>query len=199
MEFLTAERYDFALAALLPGFLIFFIFLSFKKAPLPKVSSLFIASVIISFVYKLVLEFFLSFSFNFAVASEVARLVNLVLIPIGLGVLWATSFDSLREKLSKVGFHTRHPIPNAWDQAFANREGCWIIVHLNSGVKIRGSFIGQSLASSTNDERGIYLEHTYMYNVETEEWEEPKRKSSVLVTPSSIEHIEFIEAGEEYD
>lgn len=90
----------------------------------------------------------------------------------------------------------RHPIPNSWDQAFANRIGCWMIIHLKDGTKIRGEFSGNAHASSSSKERGIYLDTTYEYDY-IKGWIQPDKKCSVLVMSSSIDYIEFVNSGED--
>lgn len=169
----------------------FYTFLSFKKAPLPTVAQLFIASVILSFIYQVFLGAFTSIQVFRPVEAAFASLINFVIIPIVIGVIYALCFDWIRARLSSIGIHLRHPVPNAWDQAFGDRTGCWVIVYLNDGAIVRGEFAGGAHASSTNSERNLYLETTYDYK--NGEWVKPDRLSSVLIAPSSISRIEFVE------
>jgi len=195
MDFLSPERFEFAIQVLLPGFLITYLFFSLQKAPLPNLAFLTISSVIFSFTYQIVLDVLIDLNPFAAAPRSIARLVNLLLIPIFIGSLSAKYAEIMRHFFSKFGFHTRTIIPSAWDKAFSDRAPCWIIVHLEDGTKVRGEFDSLSVASSTPAERDFYINKVYDYV--DEEWVASDRENSVLLTASSILYIEFIGCDDE--
>ncbi len=196
IDLIEPENFDFALKALLPGFIIVYVYLSRKKAPLPATSKLIIASVVGSFLYDLLLRAILYFSPLPSVPQAVADGLNLAFWPLFIALLSAAFSERIRKIFSVLGFHLRSEIPSAWDFAFSDRKACWVIVHLKNGEKIRGEFSGNSLASSTPQERDLYIDVTYDYSLYGG-WVKPKRKTSVFISASTIESIEFIEPREE--
>lgn len=100
----------------------------------------------------------------------------------------------LRKLFAKFGLQIEHPIPTAWDYKFSKMSTPrWVTVTLVSGKRLRGYLGGNSMASSDEEFRDLYLELSYIQNEEGKPWEMLPCTDGVWISPDQIAYIEFLE------
>jgi len=104
--------------------------------------------------------------------------------------------DIISKTADLVNIRIENPIPTAWDYVLSRqRNPCFMIVTLIDGTHFYGYFGEDSLASSDNDYRDIYLEYIYVLNDTNEKWEIVPGKSALL-NADQIASIEIIRLEE---
>ena len=102
----------------------------------------------------------------------------------------------MRIAATHMNIRVENSIPTAWDYVMSNqRKPCFMLVTLNDGTHFQGHYGENSLASSDNDYRDIYLEYVYDID-ESGEWKLVPDKS-VLINANQIASIEIIELGDQ--
>lgn len=81
--------------------------------------------------------------------------------------------------------------PSAWDYKFSNMESEWVIVTLTDDSVVAGFMGSLSCASSSRDERDLYINEVYTIDKDNN-WEIAKNTDGILIKEKSIKHIEFI-------
>lgn len=101
------------------------------------------------------------------------------------------SKDVVRRAANHMRIRVENSIPTAWDYVMSNqREPCFMLVTLTDGTHFYGYYGEDSLASSDNNYRDIYLEYVYDID-ESGEWKIAHNKS-VLINANQIASIEMI-------
>lgn len=117
-------------------------------------------------------------------------IIFLVSVVIGLIISLVSNKGWIRSILQKVGIHTSHVIPTAWDYKFSKKEPRYVTVYLADGGIVFGYWGSNSFASSVRDNKDIYLEK--MYDVtESSEWVEIIQNKGIWISAESIKYIEF--------
>ncbi len=99
-----------------------------------------------------------------------------------------------RKLFAKYGLQIEHPIPTAWDYKFSKISAPrWVTVSLINGKRLRGYLGGNSMASSDEEFRDLYLELSYIQNGEGKPWEILPQTDGVWISPGQIAYIEFLE------
>ncbi len=80
--------------------------------------------------------------------------------------------------------------PSSWDYFFSKGKVCFIIVTMKNGAMIAGYYGEKSFASSSMDERDIYIEKGF-YIDENGKWIEDDESEGFYVNSKDIEYIEF--------
>lgn len=94
------------------------------------------------------------------------------------------SNDLIRKLASKLKINLEHPIPTGWEyKFFKQKEACWVIITLKTGICFRGYYGCNSLASSEQSYNDIFLELVYKEGKDGA-WELVERTAGVV-----IEHI----------
>ena len=114
--------------------------------------------------------------------------------PAGLGLLLGTLQQRgfVKTVLAWFGVSAIHPIPRAWDWAFATGRAGWALVTLKNGQRIAGLFGPGSFASSDPAHPDLYLEALYRIR-EDGPWEQVPFTDGVWIAPSEILAIEFLQ------
>lgn len=119
----------------------------------------------------------------------------LVILVVTVGIALIISVISnkgwVRSFLQKIGIHTIHITPTAWDYQFKREEPGYLIVYLEDGGIVYGYWGSKSFASSVRDSKDIYLEKIFDLS-EDKEWIEITSSKGVLIPEKSIKYIEFI-------
>lgn len=131
-------------------------------------------------------------------ASLLLVIVSSLITGLVLGLI--QSHCLVRKALKRTGLNVEHPIPTAWDFIFSTTNSpCFVIVTMDDGTKYYGYYGEESLASSDNDNRDIYIEHVYDLDNE-ENWIPAGNNRGVLINSSHVACIEFLEQeGEKYE
>ncbi len=69
--------------------------------------------------------------------------------------------DWLGKTFGLLRLNTLHPYDTGWDQAFSRRRGCLLRVTFKDGTNRYGIYGKRSLASTSPDERDVFLEEAY--------------------------------------
>lgn len=103
----------------------------------------------------------------------------------------------IRRIAKRLGLNIEHSVPTGWDFVFSKRDSpCFIIVSMDDGTKYYGYFGENSLASSDNDNRDIYIE--YIYDLDEDgSWKPASNCRGALINSSHISSVEFLEQEEE--
>lgn len=165
MELLTKENFEFAIVALLPGFIALACFLMAFRTRMPSSFYTIVLSVGISFFYINLLALGkLALDGGFASPKPLADFVNFIILPAILGYLVGVLWEWLSPKLRSVGIPVRSPIPTAWDFAFAKRSHCWVLVRFKSDREaIKGWYCGDSFVGTELRYRDIFLTQVHEY------------------------------------
>jgi hypothetical protein len=85
---------------------------------------------------------------------------------------------------------TISPIPTGWDWKFGRTEPCYVLVTLKDGTEVAGYFGKDSMASSDQDRKDLYLEKLYTVPA-SGPWQPVPRTSGAYIDGSQIAFIEF--------
>lgn len=112
--------------------------------------------------------------------------------PAALGLVLGINIQRnlVRGLLGRIGLFTVHVLPTAWDWKFAGAlEEQWVLVTLKNGISFAGLFGKESFASSSSDERDLYIQ--WIYDIDEDgTWSSPGRKG-VLISATEVSTIEF--------
>jgi hypothetical protein len=93
--------------------------------------------------------------------------------------------------LQKIGIHSSHIIPTAWDYHFRKNEHKYLTVYLQDGSTVFGYWGADSFASSLQGYKDIFLEKIFNLD-ENNQWIEIQQSKGVWVPVSTIKYIEFL-------
>lgn len=104
-------------------------------------------------------------------------------------VSWASLFRWVRswQCFQKV---MPHPTHTAWDFFFSRRQGCWMVVTLDTGEKIGGRYGSSSFVSSAPATE-IYLQEHWVVNEKGGLARQRVDTEGILILSKSIRAIEF--------
>ncbi|MEW9503216.1 DUF6338 family protein [Jeotgalibacillus marinus] len=129
---------------------------------------------------------------------SIVIIIGPAIIGFAVGVLSNTAWFQkwIKESFQMAGVHPIHTIPTAWDYKFSKvTEPKYVMINL-TGDRVIGGYYGEkSVASSTSNERDIFLEEAYEIDIKSGEW--TKKNTSILIKSNFIEAIEFVEGGQE--
>ncbi|MBS4221874.1 DUF6338 family protein [Lederbergia citrea] len=120
-------------------------------------------------------------------------LLIILIVTVGIALIISVISNKgwIRNFLQKIGIHTTHVTPTAWDYQFRREEPRYLIVYLEDGGIVCGYWGSESFASSIKDTKDLYLEKIFDLN-EDEEWIEITSSKGVWIPEKSIKYIEFI-------
>ncbi|MEK4222053.1 DUF6338 family protein [Bacillus sp. FSL W8-0116] len=120
-------------------------------------------------------------------------MVTIFLIPVIIALIISVISNKgwVRTILQKIGIHTIHVIPTAWDYQFRKDEHKYLIVYLEDGGIVFGYWGFASFASSIREDKDLYLEK--IFNVDdNNEWIEIPQNKGIWIPEKSIKYIEFL-------
>jgi hypothetical protein len=118
-------------------------------------------------------------------------LISPVVMGVATGILSQKEF--LRKLFNKACIKTVHSTPTAWEYKLFNTDySVWVKITLKDGDEILGLYGSKSFASSSAEERDLYIQQTMKLN-EKKEWQKIDRTDGILVKGDQIKYIEFIE------
>lgn len=126
-----------------------------------------------------------------AVESVWLRWTLIVVIFIIAPLSWPKLLDLLLAEAADNGWIlSRHR--TAWDDFFARRRPCWVIVHLADGRRIGGYFGSKSYATLFPQSGHIYIEELWTLNEETGAFETAVPDSNgILLRPGDYHFVEI--------
>ncbi|EQB37052.1 hypothetical protein M948_10265 [Virgibacillus sp. CM-4] len=198
---MTIDNLDvlfYTLIFVVPGFIIDSIYRTCVPQQDAKSESVLLRFLLFSSLnYSIVLPllFWISGIPYFKSNENVKLYVSLLIIFI-VSVLLALIISALTNKgwirtiLQKMGIHTTHVTPTAWDYQFKGEDPRYITVYLEDGGIVHGYWGSKSFASSIRDNKDLYLEKIFNVN-DKKEWIEIKENKGVWIPEKSIKYFEF--------
>lgn len=114
--------------------------------------------------------------------------------PIAIAVFW--------RKIREFNFFQKfapHPTGKPWDEYFSKKKTCWVIVNMNDGKKIGGSYGINSFASSYPYEEQIYIDEEWIINEEGSFDRRVEQTNGIIIFLKNADSIEFYYSGDEQD
>lgn len=183
-----------ALASILtPGLVFVGIRSAVSGGPKPELKDSLVLYAAMSAAYYAVAIPLFNWPNGLVLDHAVWTLLLYVIVPSVLGVAAAYEYQNqwVSKAASRVQLFLSHPVPAAWDFAFSElREGRFILVTLTDGSRIAGFFGSLSFASSSSQERDIYIESTWEFE-QDEKWIEVTPKRGMLLCGRDIRSIEM--------
>lgn len=105
-------------------------------------------------------------------------------------IIWVFIWRHLRTKEFFLR-NAPHPTKKPWDYLFAQRKPYWVEVFLKNGNVIAGLYANNSSASSAPAPEQIYLEETWVLDVDGKFERAIADTAGVIILTSEISHIEF--------
>lgn len=126
--------------------------------------------------------------------SSLFFLVIFVVGPAIVGLFLGVNVQKnlVRGVLGRLGLHTLHALPTAWDWRF-NRAVSeqWVLVTLKNGVQFSGLFGLESFAASSPNERDLYIQWLYDIDKEGNWFPVDERGKGLLISANEISTVEF--------
>ena len=129
-------------------------------------------------------------------------LVIFIFLPAFFGLLLGINVQRnfSRGVLTRIGIHTTHAFPTAWDWVFSRGVSeQLVLVTLKDGTQFSGLFGLESFASSIPNERDLYIQWLYDIDEEGNWFPVDEDGKGVLISASEISTVEFwpVEEDEE--
>jgi len=105
-------------------------------------------------------------------------------------IVWVLVWRHLRTKEFFLR-NAPHPTGKPWDFLFSQRKPYWVEVFLKNGTVIAGLYGKNSSASSAPAPEQIYLEETWLLDVDGKFDRAIVDTAGVIILTSEISHIEF--------
>lgn len=97
--------------------------------------------------------------------------------------------------LRELNFHPINPIPTGWDYKFSRTHlPSFVIVILKDGTNIHGWYGPNSMASSQEKDRDLYLEQLYTIDHQGK-WIASVKSEGIWIQGSEVKYIEFQKGG----
>lgn len=185
----SAEEISTITGILAPGIIILWVRSRFRDSVLPKMSEQALSYAIVSVTYNAAAYPFFHASIGISLPSWLWFALLNVFTPIIVGVafVFADNSEKFYEICDRLGLRPVHHEPTAWDKTFRKRTPCYVIVHLTDGSTVYGAWVGQSFASTTSNDRDLYLDQVF-----NEKWDVVDSARSMLICNGSIRMVEFI-------
>lgn len=81
--------------------------------------------------------------------------------------------------------------PSAWDFKFSSINSEWVIITLKNNQRVAGFMRNKSCASSSVNERDIYISEVFAIDKEGE-WHKVNRTDGIWIKLEEIIYIEFL-------
>ncbi|MDB5397252.1 MAG: hypothetical protein JWM91_4758 [Rhodospirillales bacterium] len=199
MKFETAADLFFVVSVFVPGFIYYAVLSAFVPArdTTSKETTL--------------LRLFIGTALNYGLCSPIIYLLLIGALfassPIARGITWLgiifvapiiialisarlSQARATKWVAGKLGLRSISPIPTGWDWIFGLEDPLYLIVTLTDGTKLAGFFGEDSMASSVDDRKDLYLEKAFTIP-ETGPWQEVPSSRGTYIEGSQIAFIEF--------
>ena len=120
--------------------------------------------------------------------------VVLFISPVGLAFFWKW----IREVKYFQKFAI-HPIGKPWDYYFSKKKTCWIVVKMNNGKQLGGSYGANSFASSYPNEEQIYIDEEWIINDDGGFERAVEQSAGIIIFLKDAESIMFYHSGDAID
>lgn len=118
--------------------------------------------------------------------------VVLFISPVGLAFFWKW----IREVKYFQKFAV-HPIGKPWDYYFSKKKTGWVIVNMNSGKKLGGSYGVNSFSSSYPHEEQIYIDEEWVINADDGFERVVEQSEGIIIFLKDAESVSFYYSGDE--
>jgi len=126
---------------------------------------------------------------GWAEVHPISYVLAMALIIFIMPALWPSIWLFMWRKFFHVAL--LDPTATAWDFAFGQRQGCWLIVHLVDGRKIGGKFSIRSFASAFPQKRDIFVEELWSLDEKGGFKERIDGSAGLFVRSEEISMVEF--------
>jgi Family of unknown function (DUF6338) len=131
---------------------------------------------------------------EFVALHSFATYVLVVLIFLIAPIVWAMLLLLVFQLLERKNIILRRH-KTAWDDFFARRQPCWIIVHLKDGRRIGGRYAEKSYASLYPNSGHLYLEELWKLDDAGRFAEEVPGTQGLILRPCDYAFIELFQAS----
>jgi len=203
LQLVSFESLYYIIIFIAPGFVMYRIVKSVSPSTTEDSEEHYIKCIIYSVINYFVLLVINKLLFNDNNLYKILQLDNEVSICVILGFLISylssmiilgiiiAEIDRIRiwDKLAKfLKLNSNLKNDTSWDYLFSNIDDeTKVIIHLNNGEIIHGSFNYKSFASSKSDERDIYIDEVY-----DPSWNLPNVRKSLYIKGEYIKSIEIV-------
>jgi len=160
MDFPTIDEAHQAIASMAPGFLILFLRSQFISGRLPTFKEGAFYYVVMSAIYySLAFPIYRYIGIENSLSSIAYYFFGPIIVGIALGIGYQKQI--IRSLAQRVGLVTVHSAPSAWDFLFQetlSRPWTWVVITTKDNEKLYGLFGGGSFASSSEENRDIFIE-----------------------------------------
>ena len=194
-----------AIVFIIPGFIIICI----TERIIPKEKTEYNLKILDFFIYSFINMLFwgiplfnIILNFNWWINNYIYLWLLIILITIispiciSLIIICLKKYEILRRICKYFEINLIEPEPSAWDYKFSNMKSEWVIVTLTDNSVIAGFMGSLSCASSSRDERDLYINEIYTID-ENNNWNIVKNTDGILIKEQNIKHIEFIKKEED--
>lgn len=194
IDFPDAEKLQSFASMLAPGLFISTIRARVINGNFPNLKDNITAYLIISIGYFACISPFFNVDEGLTIPIWLADLLKYVVIPITIGVIYALFYQwqTFYKAAKFLGLHFVHHRPAAWDYAFESLNACYILVTLNDGSRVAGLWQPGSFASSTKDERDLFLTEIFKLVGKKDDWTRLNPPRGILICGKDIRYVEFI-------
>ena len=188
-----------ALASLLsPGFVILWVRGRFRNTLQPKLADQTISFALVSVAYQAAVYPLFHAESGVQLPNWIWQFLLSMGVPLVIAVMivFLDRSELFYKLTDRVGLRLSHHEPTAWDYAFRNRHPSYILVHLNDGSTVAGTWAEGAFASSIGGDRDLLIASVWKVG-EGKEWEQVLPSRSMLICGGSIRLVEFIDGGRE--
>ncbi|WP_174285105.1 DUF6338 family protein [Sphingomonas bacterium] len=192
-EFPSATETIRLVSLLAPGLIIAAIRTRAITGSMPDLKDRLIAYAVISTAYFAVVHPLFNVTNGISISVWVADLLQNFIIPIVVGVCsafvhqWEWSYKIA----NKVGLKLAHHLPTAWDYLFDSLvEETLVLISLNDGSQVAGKMTRNSFASSSADERDLFIQEVWEVPDNGDPWHPLIPARGILICGKDIRFIE---------
>lgn len=190
----TAAELTGLASMLAPGLIIIGLRTRFQNGSLPDLKDQIIGYAVASTAYYAAATPLFGVSRGIALPPWAWQSCQYFLLPclIGFAVARFDRTEWLYRACARSGLRLSYHIPAAWDYAFTKlTKGAFVLVRLTDGTLYAGKLASRSFASSSADERDLYLEE--VWDAEAVPWTQVTPRRGVLLCGKDIKWIEIFE------
>lgn len=195
MEGFTAENLPYIIAFLVPGIVTLYVRCQFITGRNLSTKEALLPFLVLTIIYYGMVFPFAQHILELKENSWYRAFLWIILVIVGPAIFGAILGISIqlslfRRLLRKIGIHTIHALPTAWDWKFSwIKGGEWVLITLKNGTEFAGYLGDASFASSDPTERDIYIQQ--VCEIASDGTWVPQKKG-VLISAGEISTIEFI-------
>ena len=178
---------------LAPGLIIATIRTRAITGSLPDLKDRLVSYALISTAYFAVVTPLFHVPGGLPVQAWIANALQNFIIPVivGIGLAYAYQWQLAYRAADVIGLHLAHHLPVAWDYVFDGiPESTFVLITLADGTQVAGRMTRNSFASSSKEERDLFIEEVWKVPDGGGEWEPLKPVRGILICGKDIRFVE---------